>query len=82
MSSTNGTPQSTGNGAHFDRSQVVVENKDKDTVVTIKDIYIKGSIFSADNIRKGRVIIKYIADTTQNPVYPLYDFAYMDNNKY
>lgn len=82
MSSTNGSPQSTGNGAHFDLSQVVVEKKDKNNVVTIKDIYIKDGAYSADNIKKGRVIIKYIADTTQNPVYPLYDFAYMDNNKY
>ncbi|WP_367106402.1 hypothetical protein [uncultured Psychrobacter sp.] len=82
MSSTNRSPQSTGNGDHFDRSQVIVENKDKNTVVTIKDIYIKDGVYSADNIKKGRVIIKYIADTTQNPVYPLYDFAYMDNNKY
>lgn len=82
MSSTNGSPQSTGNGAHFDHSQVAIENKDKNTIVTIKDIYIKGSIYSADNIKKGRVIIKYIADATQTSIYPLYDFAYMDNNKY
>lgn len=82
MSSTNGSPQSTGNGAHFDRSQVAIENKDKNTVVTIKDIYIKNNVYSADNIKKGRVIIKYIADATQTSIYPLYDFAYMDNNKY
>ncbi|GAF60030.1 hypothetical protein JCM18902_2924 [Psychrobacter sp. JCM 18902] len=82
LSSANGSLQPTGNGAYFDHSKVVIENKDKNTVVTVKDIYIKNSVYSADSIQKGRVIIKYIADVTQNPVYPLYDFAYMDNNKY
>lgn len=82
LSSTNGSPQSTGNGAYFDHSKVVIESKDNDTVVTVKDTYIKDSVYSADSIQKGRVIIKYIADATQSPVYPLYDFAYMDNNKY
>ncbi|WP_201593138.1 toxin VasX [Psychrobacter sp. Pi2-51] len=82
MSSTNGSLGYAGFGGNFDSSQVVIESKDKNTVVTIKDIYIKNSVYSADSIQKGRVIIKYIADATQNPVYPLYDFAYMDNNKY
>lgn len=82
LSSANGSLQPTGNGAYFDNSKVVIESKDSGTVVTVKDIYIKDSVYSADSIQKGRVIIKYIADATQNPVYPLYDFAYMDNNKY
>ncbi|WP_201538900.1 toxin VasX [Psychrobacter sp. 1044] len=82
LSSANGSLQPTGNGAYFDHSKVVIESKDSGTVVTVKDIYIKDSVYSADSIQKGRVIIKYIADATQNPIYPLYDFAYMDNNKY
>lgn len=82
LSSANGSLQPTGNGAYFDHSKVVIESKDSGTVVTVKDIYIKDSVYSADSFQKGRVIIKYIADATQNPIYPLYDFAYMDNNKY
>ena len=82
LSSTSGSSHTTGNGSYFDRNQIVVESTDKGTVVKVKDIYIKDSVYSADSIKNARVIIRYIADTTQNPIYPLYDFAYMNNNKY
>ncbi|MCH1781866.1 toxin VasX [Psychrobacter glaciei] len=82
LSSTNGSPLSTGSGVYFHRNQVIIKKEKNATVIEIRDIYIEDSVYSEDSIKKGKVIIKYIPDSTQNPIYPLYNFSYMDNEKY
>ena len=82
LSSTNGSPLSTGSGVYFHRNQVIIKKEKNATVIEIRDIYIEDSVYSEDSIKKGKVIIKYIPDSTQNPTYPLYNFSYMDNEKY